>query len=211
MSLTFATQLTAVATTVLAAFAVITAVFALLAFRKQSREVDILLKQNQREADESRRAQAAHVFTTVPHSPGPEVRVHARNASHAPVYDAQLFYAREDELTTGPDDLGVIMPGEEARGSLDISAGGSPGISPSGAFKKTWLAFRDAAGIYWMRTPDGVLWEIEHRLLRGWRADSHGLGWHYGPTAAPPMPEPEHNLPAQDNQPDQPQEDTPAG
>jgi hypothetical protein len=39
MSLIFATQLTAVATTVLAAFAIVTAVFAILAFRKQSREV----------------------------------------------------------------------------------------------------------------------------------------------------------------------------
>jgi hypothetical protein len=103
MSLIFATQLTTIATAVLAAFAVITAVFALLAFRKQSREVDILLKQNQREADESRRAQAAYVFTAVPQSPGPEVRVYARNASHAPVYDAQFFYARDgDRLRTGP-------------------------------------------------------------------------------------------------------------
>jgi hypothetical protein len=39
MSLVFATQLTAVATAVLAAFAIVTAVFAILAFRKQSREV----------------------------------------------------------------------------------------------------------------------------------------------------------------------------
>ena len=39
MSLIFATQLTAVATSALAAFAVVTAAFAILAFRKQSREV----------------------------------------------------------------------------------------------------------------------------------------------------------------------------
>ena len=39
MSLIFATQLTAVATATLAVFAIVTAVFAILAFRKQPQEV----------------------------------------------------------------------------------------------------------------------------------------------------------------------------
>lgn len=47
MSLIFATQLTAVATTVLAAFAVITAGFAGAAFYKQTLEVSILQQQMQ--------------------------------------------------------------------------------------------------------------------------------------------------------------------
>lgn len=45
MSLLVATQITAVATAALAAFAIVTAVFAVLAFRKQSAEVGILGKQ----------------------------------------------------------------------------------------------------------------------------------------------------------------------
>jgi hypothetical protein len=45
MSLIFATQLTAVATTALAAFAIVTAVLAGLAFRKQSREVRAIERQ----------------------------------------------------------------------------------------------------------------------------------------------------------------------
>ena len=45
MSLIFATQLAAVATVVLAVFAVITGVFAFLAFREQSREVRAIEQQ----------------------------------------------------------------------------------------------------------------------------------------------------------------------
>jgi hypothetical protein len=50
MSLIFATQLTAVATAVLAVFASATAVLAALALAAQSREVGILLGQSTREA-----------------------------------------------------------------------------------------------------------------------------------------------------------------
>ncbi len=45
MSLIFATQLTAVATGILAVFAIITGIFALLAFRKQSEEVRAIERQ----------------------------------------------------------------------------------------------------------------------------------------------------------------------
>ena len=62
MSLIAAAQLTAVATTILALFAIVTAVFAFLAFLKQSREVGLLQEQAAREARERRRAQAAKVF-----------------------------------------------------------------------------------------------------------------------------------------------------
>ena len=54
MSLIFPTQLTAVATTVLAAFAIVTAWYARRAFRKQSQEVAILVKQHQREIADRR-------------------------------------------------------------------------------------------------------------------------------------------------------------
>lgn len=51
MSLLTATQLTAIATTVLAAFAVVTAVFAYLAFRSQSAEVTTLEQQAKSQAE----------------------------------------------------------------------------------------------------------------------------------------------------------------
>lgn len=46
MSLIFATQLTAGATAALAVFAIVTALFALLAFRKQSEEVRAIEQQS---------------------------------------------------------------------------------------------------------------------------------------------------------------------
>jgi hypothetical protein len=66
MSLLGATILTAIATLALAVLAFITAIFALLAFRKQSQEVGLLLEQNKRDTDERRRAQAARVFLAAP-------------------------------------------------------------------------------------------------------------------------------------------------
>jgi hypothetical protein len=69
MSEIFAGQFTAVANAVLAVFAIVTAVLAGLAFRKQSREVSDqseMLRQatadREREASENRRAQALEVY-----------------------------------------------------------------------------------------------------------------------------------------------------
>src|SRR5947207_8597068 len=162
MSLIFATQFTAVATAVLAAFAVITGIFAFLAYRKQSQEVGVLLKQNEREADERQRAQAARVFTGAPRDQARLVRAYVQNASHAPVYDVQLFYSRSDSKFSGPDDLGVIMPDEVISGSRDFSA--------NDALAKTWLTFQDAAGVYWVRNPLGTLRELDRRVLAVMRA-----------------------------------------
>jgi ABC-type anion transport system duplicated permease subunit len=62
MSLIAAAQWTAVATIALAAFAIVTAVFAFLAFRKQTAEVDLQRKEFERAAEDRRRAQASRVF-----------------------------------------------------------------------------------------------------------------------------------------------------
>jgi hypothetical protein len=59
MSLIFATQLTAVATAVLAVFAIVTVIFAILAYCTQKREVEHLFKESDRRAVDRRRAQAA--------------------------------------------------------------------------------------------------------------------------------------------------------
>jgi hypothetical protein len=60
--LTLPTWLPAVFTGVLAVGAIVTAVFAILAFRKQSTEVRILQEQAQRESEQRLRSQASRVF-----------------------------------------------------------------------------------------------------------------------------------------------------
>jgi arginine exporter protein ArgO len=59
MSLIAATQITAIATVVLALGAIITAWFAIKAFRKQTQEVALLQQQAERDIDQRRRAQAS--------------------------------------------------------------------------------------------------------------------------------------------------------
>ena len=70
MSMLGATILTAIATLALAVFAFITAIFAWLAFRRQSQEVGLLLEQNKRDTDEHRRAQASRIFIGAPPDEG---------------------------------------------------------------------------------------------------------------------------------------------
>jgi Na+/glutamate symporter len=91
MSLLVATWTGAVATVGLLIGAIVTSVFAIKAFRKQSEEVALLQAQvkdqqddRAREAEERRRAQAAKIFVTA--SPGLsniEIRMH--NTSEQPI------------------------------------------------------------------------------------------------------------------------------
>ena len=69
MSMIAAAQWTAVATIALAVFAVVTAVFAFLAYRKQSKELRASLEQHAREAAQRERGQDAQTLA-VPESPG---------------------------------------------------------------------------------------------------------------------------------------------
>lgn len=69
MSVLVATQIAAVATAVLALFAVVTAVFAYLAFREQSSEVATLQQQAERDIEQRRRDQAIRVFAWADHRP----------------------------------------------------------------------------------------------------------------------------------------------
>jgi hypothetical protein len=152
MSLIFATQLTAVATVALAVFAFAAAILATLAFRKQSQEVAVLLKESKREAADRRRAQAARVFTgETPLGPRGLVRfARAENASDFPVFDVQSWYSRDGDLTEYRDH-GVILPGQYS----DVWGG----RNNADAIAHTVLAFRDAAGVRWIRMPDGTLKE----------------------------------------------------
>lgn len=154
MSLLGATILTAVATAVLAVFAVVTAVLAWLAFRKQPQEVGILLEQSNREAGERRRAQAAQVYLAVEDLPfegdPADMRSAARlrNESALPVYDIMLGLAESADQHRQ-----VLLPGKELT---------RPGLGTAFADgrRPVWAAFRDSAGIRWRITAYGQLAEL---------------------------------------------------
>jgi hypothetical protein len=158
MSETFSVQLTAVATVALAVLALVAGVLAGLALRKQSQEVGLLLEQNRRDTDERRRAQAARVFLAAPSDQAPPVRPRARNASDFPVYDTKFWYADPGGDLSAPEHLGTIMPGDISSAHHRFSAQ---------AFKYTALTFRDAAGIHWVRWPDGALQEVSREPESG--------------------------------------------
>jgi len=87
----------------------------------------------------------------VPPGEAHPVRPYAQNASGLPVCDAQLWYFVSGIDLAGPDNLGLIMPGQTTAGSRDFAA--------RDALTKTWLTFQDAAGALWIREPTGVLKE----------------------------------------------------
>jgi hypothetical protein len=100
-----AALLTAIATAVLAAFAIVTAWYARKAFRQQAEEVSLLLEQNKRDTDERRSAQAARVFLAVDRDEVRLVSPYVRNASDLPVYDVEIRYP-----VSGSEQLPVEVP-----------------------------------------------------------------------------------------------------
>ena len=106
--------------------AVITARYAIKAFRKQSEEVAILAEQNEREAAERRRDQASRIYLAAPRESRLLVSPSAVNGSDLPIHDAQIWYADPGSLS-GPEDLGMIM----AQGSALLQADARPSGHPS--------------------------------------------------------------------------------
>jgi hypothetical protein len=127
MSADLSGEITAIATAALAAFAVITAAFAFLAYRKQSQEVAILLKQSECDAGDRRKAQAAQIFIAAPADPERPAIPYAHNASNLPIYEAKFWYRGQYTLSgygkpdSAASDLGTIKPGE-ANGRLPTSS-----------------------------------------------------------------------------------------
>ena len=146
MSLLLATQITAVATAVLAAFAFVTALFAFLAFRKQSAEVKLLQEQAGRDVEQRRRAQAVKVYiVTGGRSPTSDDTVRMSNTSEQPIYD----------LAAGADGhepvrLQNLLPGE-------AYAFSAAWMDAALNMPTVWLDFRDAAGQQWRTTSRGEL------------------------------------------------------
>jgi len=151
MSEILSAQLTVIATLALAVFAFITAIFAWLAFGKQSREVSLLLEQNKRDTDERRRAQASQVFVWATLE-GPRQVYHVRNTSPQPIYDLRIKW--NITLSKPPDSGsewrdGPLMPGEEHT-CRHIS------LTLASAFPEFVEAtFRDSAGVWWRTGAEG--------------------------------------------------------
>jgi hypothetical protein len=157
MSEVFAGQLTAVANVVLAVFAIITAVLAGLAFRKQSREVSDqaeMLRQatadREREAAERRRAQALEVYVyREGHSPEYDLDpyvISARvfNTSRQPVYNVEFSWHVDGQPVGIEQWRGHLPPGadvEEVFECRDVRAGAVDAK----------VTFQDRGGAWWAR------------------------------------------------------------
>ena len=166
------TWITAIATVGLLAGAIITAVYAVRTFGEQARQVALLVEENNRQANERRRAQAAAVYIGVQRAGNRLVQPAAYNASTLPVFDAEFWYSGPGGLS-GPDDLGMIMPGPVGHNGQQMSY--------DEALRQAILTFRDADGGCWIRMPDGTLRE---QALPGAREsvlailnETQGIGW----------------------------------
>lgn len=185
--LTVATWLTAIFTGILAAGAIVTAIFAILAFRKQSTEVGLLQKQAERDIDQRRRAQASRVFVWQEFEDDPEaversviaagaevmtedtcpnesagkvwiiVEVHIRNTSKQPIYDLITRWRSGSAGWQEPVSTAVLLPGRSAVYARQVGVPAARNFDP--AHFDAHVAFRDAAGLRWLQKPDGDLQE----------------------------------------------------
>jgi hypothetical protein len=174
-----AALLTAITTAVLAVGAIFTAVFAVLAFRTQSRQLDLQqqelkdqreasakqaevlelraagLRESIREALERRDAQEAmvHAWQTTEDNPEPaEIFAHVKNISGQPLYDVTLQWSPEPGL--GPlddeEEYAKVKSAVQLMPGEDLSDS-SGTLGPYAC----WSAiFRDRAGVCWRVQPN---------------------------------------------------------
>ena len=130
----------------------------------QATELRESLGQRKRDAEEQRRAQASKVFISQRDSTmvfptgrrsGPAIAATVVNSSDQPIYDAELYWRRGSagHGDPNPEILSAVMPGAEIIKGRSFPKGTN--LDVSGAV----LRFRDAAGIRWIRRPDGGLTE----------------------------------------------------
>jgi hypothetical protein len=194
--------ITAIATGLLALFAIVTAYYARKAFLKQSQEVtdqaEMLRVQSEQLAeqrkvnaeqikvlklqaaelresiDERKYAQASRVYIDTKVGPDPRisqaqrtagtpapetVTAHVKNDSDQPIYYAELVW---NDDTLGPNEM-VVWPGAERLARVILPGGEvtrtkDPVDTPDA--RDAVLTFRDAAGIHWLRAPDGYLMDF---------------------------------------------------
>jgi hypothetical protein len=130
----------------------------------QAAELRESLEERKSEAERGRRAQAAMVFLVQQSFKGrspddsfggkpPNAAMTVVNSSDQPIYDAELWWSRGSAGwgEPNPEPLGVILPGKDAERRRDFPA--DTNMDVSGAV----LFFTDAAGVKWVRRPDGYL------------------------------------------------------
>jgi Phage integrase family len=121
----------------------------------QATELRESLEERKRESAERYRAQATRVFTGARWHAGegqPDYfSLRVVNVSDFPAYDAQVWYSVEP---SSPLDLGTVLPGEST--DVERGSGWSGFRSAQEAIQIAVLTFRDAAGVRWLRMPDGT-------------------------------------------------------
>ncbi len=184
MSLIFATQLTAVATTALAGLALLTALFAGIALGKQSKQLKLQgheLADQQKanakqavvlslqtdelrhQADERRRAQANRVFVEtqlqLEHRGKITRRVVTPALTLATVVNSSEQPIYDVEIVWNDEPLSIaemgVWPAAKYVGT--ILPGRSASETTRGSDTAVGVRFRDAAEIYWVRSNDGRL------------------------------------------------------
>lgn len=160
MSEIFAVQLTAIATLALAVLALLAAILAGLAFWRQSQEVGLLLKQNEHEKAERRRAQASEVYLwSDPPARDPAgafhfIPVHLRNNSRQQLYYTRIGWDLNGRLAHLQQYSGAFfLPGDTIDVNLQL-----PPVEPGTAMPAA--VFRDHAGLWWCIRQDGRLDEL---------------------------------------------------
>ncbi len=196
MSLIFATQFaaiaaaaSAIATAGLLIGAMVTARYAIKAFRTQSdqlteqrkinqQQTEVLalqaaelresLDERKREAIERRNAQAAQVHLVLKmvarsRDGGPEIEATIVNASERqqPIYNVKLYWhlGRDGYGMPNPELLGTVLNWEKESRRREFPRGADP--ADCGAV----LAFRDAFGVHWVKTPDGGAMHADSDLV----------------------------------------------
>lgn len=168
-------------------FALVGAVFAIMAFRKQSEEVRLLkddaevqVGERRREAEERRRAQAASIYVVREYLPSPGVTIGnptlvrhdspltvaatVHNTGGRPIYDVRVHWVDAGAVAqAGCEELlGTIGPGEQQQSQRDAPGGF---VIPDNFVPVAY--FRDAADLGWTLTPGGQLGQADPLLPAG--------------------------------------------
>jgi hypothetical protein len=134
----------------------------------QATELGESLAERKREAVERRNAQASQVHIALKlvgkgREGGPDIEATVVNASERqqPIYDVKLYWhcGREGYGTPNPELLETLLNWRDESRSREFPRGADP--DDCGAV----LAFRDALGVNWIKTPDGGLMHADSEIL----------------------------------------------